>query len=456
MEKENQQYIKMTETKISSLVSSLAVPTIVSMLITSIYNVADTFFVSKLGASASGAIGIVFSLMAIIQAVGFTLGQGSGSVISRLLGEQKNKEADKIASSGFVVSIGFGGVLLVFGLIFLEDLMKLLGSTETILPYACEYGRYILLAAPIMAASFVLNNILRAEGKAKLAMIGITCGGILNMILDPIFIFVFDFGVSGAAIATALSQCISFFILLSHYIRKRTILTLRVTNASKELAVYLKIIKNGLPSFCRQGLASVSTVALNLNAAIYGDAAVAAMSIVGKIFMMIFSMLLGFGQGYQPVVGYNYGAKKYDRVREAFFFTLKVGICIMTTLGLLGFVLARTIMGWFISDDKEVIAIGVRAFRAQCMVMPLMPLGVVCNMTFQFIGKAWRATFLSTTRQGIFFLPFILILPKFLGITGVEITQPVADLCNFFCCIPFAISFLRSLPKVNEAKNNAD
>ncbi|MBQ7066109.1 MAG: MATE family efflux transporter [Lachnospiraceae bacterium] len=456
MEKENQQYIKMTETKISSLISSLAVPTIVSMLITSIYNMADTFFVSKLGASASGAIGIVFSLMAIIQAVGFTLGQGSGSVISRLLGEQKNDEADKIGSSGFVASVGFGGFLMVMGLIFLEPLMRLLGSTDTILPFACEYAQYIFLAAPVMAASFVLNNLLRAEGKVKLAMIGITVGGVLNILLDPIFIFALGFGVSGAAIATALSQCISFLILLSHFLRNRTIINLKLSNASTELIIYLRIIKNGLPSFCRQGLASISTVALNLNAALYGDAAVAAMSIVGKIFMMIFSMLLGFGQGYQPVVGYNYGAKKFDRVREAFFFTLKVGVSIMTSLGILGFLLARNIMGWFIADDEEVIAIGVRAFRAQCLVMPLMALGVVCNMTFQSIGKAWRATFLSCTRQGIFFLPFILILPRFLGITGVEITQPVADLCNFFCCLPFAVLFLKALPTEADVKNDAD
>lgn len=456
MEKENQQYIKMTETKISSLISSLAVPTIVSMLITSIYNMADTFFVSKLGASASGAIGIVFSLMAIIQAVGFTLGQGSGSVISRLLGEQKNDEADKIGSSGFVTSVGFGSFLMVMGLIFLEPLMRLLGSTDTILPFACEYAQYIFLAAPVMAASFVLNNLLRAEGKAKLAMIGITVGGVLNILLDPIFIFALGLGVSGAAIATALSQCISFLILLSHFLRNRTIINLKLSNASTELIIYLRIIKNGLPSFCRQGLASISTVALNLNAALYGDAAVAAMSIVGKIFMMIFSMLLGFGQGYQPVVGYNYGAKKFDRVREAFFFTLKVGVSIMTSLGILGFLLARNIMGWFIADDKEVIAIGVRAFRAQCLVMPLMALGVVCNMTFQSIGKAWRATFLSCTRQGIFFLPFILILPRFLGITGVEITQPVADLCNFFCCLPFAVLFLKALPTEADVKNDAD
>ncbi|MBD5544572.1 MAG: MATE family efflux transporter [Lachnospiraceae bacterium] len=450
METQNQQYRKMTETNISKLILSLAIPTVISMLITSVYNMADTFFVSQLGASASGAIGIVFSLMAIIQAVGFTLGMGSGSTISRLLGEQKTKEAERIAVSGFLASIVFGALLLVFGLYYLENLMKLLGSTATILPYACEYGRYILLAAPVMAASFVLNNLLRAEGKAGLAMFGITAGGILNMVLDPIFIFGLGLGISGAAIATALSQCVSFGILLSHYLRKKTILGLHIKNASKEPETYMMIMKNGFPSFCRQGLASVSTVALNINAAVYGDAAVAAMSIVGKIFLLIFSMLIGFGQGYQPVVGYNYGAGKYDRVKEAFFFTLKVGIGIMTSLGILGFFMANIIIGWFIANDQEVIAIGVRALRAQCIVMPLMSLGVVCNMTFQSIGKAWTATFLSSTRQGIFFLPFIIALPPILGMTGVEITQPAADLCNFFCCLPFAISFLSSLKAKEE------
>lgn len=296
-----------------------------------------------------------------------------------------------------------------------------------------------------MTASFVLNNLLRAEGKASLAMVGITVGGVLNILLDPIFIFVLKLGVSGAAIATALSQCISFLILLSHFLKHRTIVTLKLSGAAREAGIYLRIIKYGLPSFCRQGLSSISTVALNFNAAVYGDAAVAAMSIVGKIFMMIFSMLLGFGQGYQPVAGYNYGARKYGRVKEAFFFTLKVGIMIMTTLGVIGFVLAENIMGWFIADDKEVIAIGIRALRAQCLVMPLMALGVVCNMTFQSIGKAGRATFLSMTRQGIFFLPLIILLPHFFGMTGVEITQPTADLCNFFCCLPFAVTFLKSL-----------
>lgn len=443
----DRQYIKMTQTPIPKLITSLAIPTIISMLVTSIYNMADTFFVSQLGTSASGAIGIVFSIMAIIQAVGFTVGMGSGSTISRLLGQHREKEADKIASSGFVAAIVLGMGIAYYGITRNDELMKQIGATDTILPYAKSYAQYILYAAPVMAASFVLNNLLRAEGKAKLAMTGIATGGILNIILDPVFIFGFQLGISGAAIATAISQCVSFLILLSHFMRKKTILKLHPKSISVNPYTYYIIIRNGLPSFCRQGLASIATVSLNINAALYGDAAVAAMSIVGKIFMMIFSCVIGFGQGYQPVVGYNYGAGIKQRVKEAFVFSLKVATTIMTTLGIVVYILAPFIVELFINYDTEVIRIGTKALRYQCLTMPVMSLGVISNMTFQSIGKAWTATFLSALRQGIYYLPFIYILPEYLGLLGVQITQPVADVCTFITCIPFVIYFFKKLSK---------
>jgi len=323
MEQSDAEYIKMTTRPIGGLITTLAIPTIVSMLTTALYNMADAFFVSKLGTSASGAVGVVFSLMAIIQAVGFMIGMGSGTWVSRLLGANKPKDASEVASSGFFLSIVFGALLTLFGLVSINPLMHILGATDTILPYARDYASYILLAAPIMAASFLLNNILRAEGKAQFAMIGITVGGVLNFGLDPLFIFTFKMGIAGAAIATALSQCVSFAILLASFLRGRTICKLGIGRSARRPDVYLRILKNGLPSFSRQGLASVSTVALNVSAAAYGDAAVAAMSIVGKIFMVVFSVIIGIGQGYQPVLGYNYGARKFARVRESFFFTLK-------------------------------------------------------------------------------------------------------------------------------------
>ena len=439
------QFIKMTETPIPNLVSKLAVPTIISMLVSSIYNMADTFFVAKLGTSAAGAVGIVFSLMAVIQAVGFGLGMGSGSNISRLLGQQKNKEADIIASTGFFSAITFGLILTFFGTIFIDYLMKNLGATETILPYAKDYAKYILFGAPIMCASFVMNNILRSEGKATLSMVGITFGGILNIILDPVFIFVFKLGISGAAIATLLSQCISFSLLLSCFIRKKSTTKLHIKNVSKKIGTYFLIIKTGLPSLCRQALASTATIFLNVSASFYGDSAVAAMSIVGRIFMFTMSAMIGLGQGFQPVLGYNYGAKKYDRVREAIFFTGKVGTVVMTSFAVIGFIFAEDIMKVFRKEDLEVIVIGAFAIKMQCLALPTHPMIVVSNMTLQIVGKSWQGTFLSAARQGIFFLPLIIIFSQAMGLIGIQITQPVADVLTAICTVPFMILFFKEI-----------
>jgi len=450
MEKENTQYLKMIGMPVGKLILSLSVPTIVSMLVTAIYNIGDTYFVSQLGTSASGAVGIVFSLMAIIQAVGFTVGMGSGAQISRLLGAKKVDEANTVAASGLFAAIGLGSLVALFGLLFLDDLMRVLGATETILPYARDYASYILYAAPVMASSFLLNNILRAEGKAKFAMVGLTTGGLLNLALDPLFIFGFGWGIAGAAIATAISQCVSFGILFSWFLRGKTIVRLSAASISRSPLEYLRIFKNGFPSFCRQALASIATIALNVNAAVYGDAAVAAMSIVGRLFMFVFVVNLGIGQGYMPVAGYNYGAGRFDRVKAAFLFTLKVTSAMMTLSGIAAFMAAPSLIRIFIKTDPDVVRIGALALRAMCFAMPLIPLGVVCNMTFQSIGKSWTATVLSLARQGIFFLPLILVLPRFIGLTGVQITQPLADALTFLCCLPLAFFFFKELDAMSK------
>ncbi len=447
---ENSQFAKMTETPIKPLVAGLAVPTIISMLVTSVYNTADTFFVSKLGTSASGAIGIVFSLMAVIQAVGFTLGMGSGSAISRLLGQRKNDEADCYASSGLAASAVFGLLLGITGLLTLEPLMRLLGSTETILPYAAEYGKYILISAPFMTMTFVLNNILRSEGKARLSMIGLASGSILNIGLDPLMIFVFDMGITGAAAATLIGNIISFCILLYFFLAKKTTVRLSVQSISRSPMLYLKIIRNGLPSFCRQGLASISTVMLNNAAAYYGDAAVAAISIVGKIFMLIFSVILGFGQGYQPVAGFNYGAGKYKRVKEALMFNYITATIMMTVLAAGGFIFAPQLMELFIKDDPQVIETGALALRIQCLSMPMLPITTTSNMTFQSIGKSWTAVLLSSCRQGIYFIPLILILPDIYGLNGVISVQTAADVLSAATSLPFLIWFVRKLGRENQ------
>ncbi len=457
MQNDQAQFIKMTETPVNKLITSLAIPTIISMLVTAIYNMADTFFVAKLGTSASGAVGIVFSLMAIIQAIGFTLGMGSGSQISRLLGAKENKKANEIASTGFFTAIIFGLLLAVFGTINVDNLMRGLGSSESILPFSRDYAKYILLGAPVMCASFVLNNILRSEGKARFAMIGIASGSIINIFLDPVLIFTFDMGISGAAIATLISQTISFCILLSSVLRGVTISKLNIKFMSKSIKIYGGIIKTGLPSFTRQGLASISTVLLNLCAVGYGDAAIAALSIFSKIFMFIFSVVIGFGQGFQPIVGYNYGAKKYDRVRESCFFTLKVGMSIMIICAITGFIFAPEVIKLFIKDDLEVISIGTVCLRAQCIAMPLIPICTVCNMTFQMIGRSWTATLLSSTRQGLCFIPILFSGNALFGLKGIECTQALSDMASCLIAIPFAISFLRDIKvKISQQETAVD
>lgn len=449
------QYNRMTQTPIPRLILSLAIPTIISMLVTALYNMADTYFVSQLGTSASGAVGIVFSLMALIQAVGFMLGMGSGALISALLGRQQTQEADKVASTGFFSALAFGLALTVLGLFFLDGMMWLLGSTPTILPFARDYAKYILFGAPVMCASFVLNNILRAEGRAVFSMVGLTLGGVLNILLDPIFIFTLGLGISGAAIATLISQCIGFCLLLLWFLLKKTSAKISLRLVSRRPETYLQILKTGFPSFCRQGLASISTTALNVNASVYGDPAVAAMSIVGRIFLFVLSAMIGFGQGFQPVAGFNYGAKRYDRVKQSFCFSVAFGVVLMTVLGVIGFFIAPQAIAAFRRDDTAVMEIGAYAFRAQCLVLPLIPLSVVCNMAFQSLGRSWQATFLSSARQGVFFLPLILILPPVLGLTGVQITQPLADLLTFGSCFPFLFPFFRDLNAKEEAQRRA-
>lgn len=438
-------YKRMTETPVSSLIPRLAVPTIISMLVSSIYNMADTFFVSQLGTSASGAVGIVFSIMAIIQAVGFTIGMGCGILASKALGAKNKDEAEILVSSGFFSALLFGCILTVIGLMFNEGIMSLLGATPTILPYAEAYSSYIFIACPFMIGSFVMNNILRSEGKALYAMVGITTGGLLNIALDPLFIFVFGLGTAGAAIATAISQIISFALLLSAFLRGKSDAMIRISKVSFKGSVYLGILKTGLPSLARQGLASIATILLNLNAALYGDAAIAAMSISGRITFFIFSALLGFGQGFQPVSAFNWGAGRYDRVYKATEFTAYVGTIGITVLSVLCYIFAPSLITAFRRGDPEVIRIGILALRAQCLLLPLTGINVTTNMSLQSTSHVGSATFLAMCRQGIFFIPAIIILPRLTGLLGVQIAQPVADFFTFQCSLFFFIRYLKEL-----------
>ena len=447
------QFRRMTETPIPQLVLSLAAPTILSMLITSIYNLADTFFVGQISTSASGAVGIVSSLMAILQALGFMLGHGSGSIISRSLGSQNTDAATRFASTSFFTALVFGGIITVAGLLTLPDFMMLLGSTETILPHACAYARYILLAAPIMMSSLVMNNILRYEGKASFAMIGLVTGGLLNIALDPLFIFGLGMGTAGAGLATALSQTISFCILLSMFLRGKTVSQFRLSAVTREARDFGRILLGGAPSFGRQGLNSIGGMLLNLAARSYGDAAVAGMSIVSRIFMFIISVAIGVGQGLQPVASFNYGARKYRRVRQAAIFTIEAAFCMLVVLVGLCWVNGDVLIRLF-RDDPAVTAVALPAFHYQCLAMLLQPIIVVANMTFQSVGASGRATFLACCRQGVFFIPLILILPRTHGLFGVEICQPIADVLTFLVSLPFLLTFLQQLGRMDDAEQS--
>ena len=447
------QFRRMTETPIPQLILSLAAPTILSMLITSIYNLADTFFVGQISTSASGAVGIVSSLMAILQALGFMLGHGSGSIISRSLGSQNTDAATRFASTSFFTALVFGGIITAAGLLTLPDFMMLLGSTETILPHACAYARYILLAAPIMMSSLVMNNILRYEGKASFAMIGLVTGGLLNIALDPLFIFGLGMGTAGAGLATALSQTISFCILLSMFLRGKTVSQFRLSAVTREARDFGRILLGGAPSFGRQGLNSIGGMLLNLAARSYGDAAVAGMSIVSRIFMFIISVAIGVGQGLQPVASFNYGARKYRRVRQAAIFTIEAAFCMLVVLVGLCWVNGDALVRLF-RDDPAVTAVALPAFHYQCLAMLLQPIIVVANMTFQSVGASGRATFLACCRQGVFFIPLILILPRTHGLFGVEICQPIADVLTFLVSLPFLIAFLQQLGRMDDAEQS--
>ena len=447
------QFRRMTETPIPQLVLSLAAPTILSMLITSIYNLADTFFVGQISTSASGAVGVVSSLMAIIQALGFMLGHGAGTIISRSLGSRDTTAATRFASTSFFTALVFGVVLAVAGLGTLPHFMMLLGSTETILPHACAYARPILIAAPLMISSLVMNNILRYEGKASFAMIGLVTGGVLNIALDPLFMFVFGLGTAGAGIATALSQSISFCILLSMFLRGKTVSQFRLSAVTREARDFGRILLGGAPSFGRQGLNSIGGMLLNLAARSYGDAAVAGMSIVSRIFMFIISVAIGVGQGLQPVASFNYGARKYRRVRQAAIFTIEAAFCMLVVLVGLCWVNGDALVRLF-RDDPAVTAVALPAFHYQCLAMLLQPIIVVANMTFQSVGASGRATFLACCRQGVFFIPLILILPRTHGLFGVEICQPIADVLTFLVSLPFLIAFLQQLGRMDDAEQS--
>lgn len=424
----------LTQTPVPKLIGMLSVPTIISMLVTGLYNSTDTYFVGRISTQATAAVGLVFTVMAIIQALGFFCGHGSGNYLSRLLGAGETQKANEIAATGFTLSLCIGLTVAVLGNLFATQLAGLIGATESARADTVAYMRIILLGAPFMMGQFVINNQLRFQGSAFYAMVGLMCGAVMNIALDPLLMFTFGLGVRGAAAATVAGQIVSFAALLVGSSRGQNI-HLRVENIRMTPANLGAIINGGLPSLVRQGMAAVSMLLLNRFARLYGgDAAIAGMSIVTRVLMLLSSALIGFGQGYQPVCSYNYGAKRYDRVKEGYIFCVKYGTLMMTAAAALCLMAAKPIVGWF-RDDPAVVEVGAAALRWQAAALPLLATSVLTNMMLQAAGQGLKASVTSSARNGIFFLPLILILPKCFGLSGVEMTQAWADLLTFLLCL---------------------
>lgn len=447
-QKNKNKYEYMTQTPVPKLITMLAIPTIISMLVTGLYNSADTYFVGRIPENATGAtaaVGIVFPLMSIIQAVGFLFGHGSGNYLSRMLGADKKEEASKMASTGFMLALITGTVFAVLGNIFIDQLIQFFATGEVspeTYAMTADYGRIILIGAPFMMCQFVINNQLRFQGSAVYAMIGLISGAIINIFLDPLMIIVLGLGIKGAAIATISGQITSFFILLIGS-RQGENIRLSLKNVHINGHFIKEIINGGIPSLFRQGLAALAAILMNRAAGSFGgEAAIAGMSIVTRVMLLLSSALIGFGQGFQPVCSFNYGAGLKSRVKEGFWFCVKWGTALLLLLAVLCFIYAPEIIGFF-RDDTDVIAVGMVALRFQSIVLPLNAFIVMTNMMLQSIGKGFKASITASARNGIFFIPLILILPVWFGLRGVEVTQSIADLLTMFISFPFAISELK-------------
>ena len=441
---QDKKFQMMTTQPVEKLVSRLAVPSIITMMISAIYNMADTFYVARIDIQSPAAVGIIFSYMAFIQAIAFFFGQGSANYISRALGARDRESALLIASTGFFTSLFVGIMIAILGFVFMDDLLKLLGSTQTIMPHARAYLKYILLGTPFIMSSFVMNNQMRFQGNAFISMLGITAGAGLNIILDPIFIFVFGLGVAGASMATMISQCVSFIILL-RLSGQRDGIPLSIKNFRPKFSHYKEITAGGLPSLGRQGLASISVAYMNQLAGAYGDLAIAAISIVTRVTMFATSIVLGFGQGFQPVCGFNFGARKFDRVKRAFTFAVSITSLYCALLSILGYIFAERIIALFRPDDLELIALGSRALRYECFVYTTVGFVTISNMFLQNTRKTIRATTLSASRQGFMLALALYIGRKFFGLMGIISAQPVSDGLTFLLAVPFALSGLREM-----------
>ena len=441
----SEKFIRMTTAPVEKLVLSLAVPSIVIMITSALYNMADTYFVSALGTSQVAAVGIAFPLMAVIQAMGFFFGQGSGNYMARTLGAQDSEGASRMAATGLISGFIFMAVIAVCGLAVLEPLVDGLGATQTIRPFAKEYIFFIMLASPWMVAATVLNQQLRFQGSAAIAMTGMLSGAVLNILLDPLFIFVFNMGVKGAAVATMISQITSFAILFFYGSTRKGNIPIKLKYFSPSLKRYAEMFRGGVPALLRQSLMSVASIIINHFARPYGDAAIAAISISNRLSMFATSVVLGFGQGFQPVCGFNYGAKLYSRVKKSFWFCVRFCCSALLVISIIMAIFAPHIIALFRKDDLDVIAIGAFGLRLQCISLPFTAGIIMVNMMTQTMGRALEASIVALSRQGLFLIPSLFILSPLLGLNGIQLSRPVSELASLVVVIPVLMKTLKVL-----------
>ena len=444
----HERFVMMTESPVRQLVMKMAGPTIISMMVTALYNIIDAFFVGHISTEATAGVGVSFAYMTFINAIGFFFGHGSGNYISTALGAKKYGDAEKMAATGFISSMTVGTIAAVVGLFFLSPLSRMMGATPDIVPYSNDYLLFILIGTPFMMSSLTLNNQLRLQGNARYAMVGIATGAVLNIFLDAFLIYGLDMGVMGASLATCVSQMVGWTVLLLGTEKSGNV-HIRFRSFTPTLRSYIDIFNGGMPSLCRHVFVCISTIMLNRYAAFYAApgteaSAIAAFAIVARIMMFAFSIILGIGQGFQPVCGFNYGAGLHERVRKSFVFTTELATIVLIFISIVFSIFASDLIRFFRSEDAELIKIGTRVLRWQCISFPLIGVSTVTNMMYQTTRKTLVATLLSMGRQGIFFIPTIMILPLFIGLQGVEMTQAVADALTFLLALPFAIKEART------------
>lgn len=446
----------MLEGPILKVVLSVATPMIVAMLIDSIYNMTDTYFVSQLGTAATAAVGINDSLLHIIRSVSFTFGMGAASYISRLLGAKRNEEASRVGTTAFLTAITTLSIVALVAYIFMGPLVTLMGATESAKHYSIDYAKWILLSAPFTAGSTVLSQMLRAEGSTKMSMIGMLSGCLLNMALDPLFINVLGFEVAGAAIATSISKVVSFTVMLTPFLRKRTILEIKIKFFTPKKEIYFEIARMGIPTFLRSSMMSVSTIVMNNVAGGFGDYALAAVSVANKCTRLIGSAIMGLGQGFQPIAGYCWGAKRYKRVRHAFWTCCAIGSAAAAVLGIgLAFSAKSLVSVFTVSNDAEIIKIGSYMIITQCITMVPHVLGMIANGLYSALGRFVGATVLGLSRQVIFLIPCVIILSSVFGIYGLASSQAISDVLTFLLAA-LMVSKLFKYIKLIEAEHTIE